>query len=76
MHRQGSSGPGRPTPWTSSAFPTTNGSWDPDTGPHMGSKCGRLGTTCMALLTLEVYYRHTPLYRRDNAGLKELERGK
>ena len=59
-----------------SAKPTTNGSWDPDTGPHMGSKCGRLGTTCMALLTLEVYYRHIPLYRRDNAGLKELERGK
>jgi len=22
----------------------------------------------MALLTLEVYYRHLPLYKRDNAG--------
>ena len=59
-----------------SAKVAKNGSWDPDTGPHMGSKCGRLGTTCMALLTLEVYYRHIPLYRRDNAGLRELERGK
>jgi hypothetical protein len=30
----------------------------------------------MALLTLEVYYRHLPLYKRDSGGLKELERGK
>jgi len=58
------------------AAKATNGSWDPDKAPWMGSGCGRLGTTCMALLTLEVYYRHIPLYRRDNAGLKELERGK
>ena len=36
--------------------------------------CGRLGTTCMTLLTLEVYYRHLPLYKRDTGGLKELER--
>ena len=38
------------------------------------SPCGRLGTTCLALLTLEVYYRHLPLYKRDNGGLAELER--
>ena len=56
--------------------PALHGSWDPDKSPWMGAGCGRLGTTCMALLTLEVYYRHTPLYRRDNAGLKELQRGK
>jgi len=56
--------------------PALHGSWDPDKSPWMGAGCGRLGTTCMALLTLEVYYRHIPLYRRDNAGLKELERGK
>jgi len=49
------------------------GSWDKDQG-FMGSACGRLGTTCMALLTLEVYYRHLPLYKRDNGGLAELER--
>jgi hypothetical protein len=51
------------------------GSWDADAvwiGPH----CGRVGQTCMSLLTLEVYYRHLPLYKRDNSGLKELERVK
>jgi len=49
------------------------GSWDKDQG-FIGGACGRLGTTCLALLTLEVYYRHLPLYKRDNAGLGELER--
>ena len=43
----------------------TDGSWDPDSA-IIGSHCGRLGTTCMALLTLEVYYRHLPLYKRGN----------
>ncbi len=37
----------------------TSGSWDADTG-MVGSHCGRLGTTSLALLTLEVYYRYTP----------------
>lgn len=51
------------------------GSWDADS--HLtGMSCGRLGATCMSLLTLEVYYRHLPLYKRDTAGLKELERAK
>jgi hypothetical protein len=49
------------------------GSWDKDQG-FIGQACGRLGTTCLALLTLEVYYRHLPLYKRDNGGLAELER--
>ncbi|MCE9568102.1 MAG: terpene cyclase/mutase family protein [Planctomycetes bacterium] len=35
------------------------GSWSGDVG-HIGQGCGRLGTTCMCLLTLEVYYRYTP----------------
>ena len=35
---------------------------------------GRLGATSLSLLTLEVYYRHLPLYKRDNGGLAELER--
>jgi len=48
------------------------GSWDPD-GKFIGDSCGRLGVTCMSLLTLEVYYRHLPLYKRDTGGLKELE---
>jgi hypothetical protein len=49
------------------------GSWDKDQG-FIGSSCGRLGTTCLALLTLEVYYRHLPLYKRDSGGLAEIER--
>ena len=52
-----------------------DGSWDPDRS-MIGSSAGRLGTTSLALLTLEVYYRHLPLYKRDNGGMKELERGK
>ncbi len=39
------------------------GSWDPESG-WFGTHCGRLGTTAMVLLTLEVYYRHLPLYKR------------
>ncbi len=31
---------------------------------HVG---GRLGATSLSLLTLQVYYRHLPLYRRDKA---------
>lgn len=38
----------------------SSGSWDPDTG-MIGSHCGRLGTTALAILTLEVYYRYPPL---------------
>jgi hypothetical protein len=49
------------------------GSWDKDSG-FIGGACGRLGTTCLALLTLEVYYRHLPLYKRDSGGLADLER--
>src|SRR5262249_52126282 len=39
--------------------PTNRGSWDPEAG-WFGQNCGRLGTTCMCLLTLEVYYRYVP----------------
>jgi hypothetical protein len=31
---------------------------------------GRIMMTSMCLLTLEVYYRHLPLYRRDMGGTK------
>ena len=44
-----------------------SGSWDPESG-WFGSQCGRLGTTAMCLLTLEVYYRHLPLYKRGADG--------
>ena len=46
------------------------GSWDKDQG-FIGSSCGKLGTTALALLTLEVYYRYLPLYRTaDTEGLE------
>src|SRR5262249_41328339 len=40
------------------------GSWDPSKDGH-GSAGGRGMTTSLSILTLEVYYRHLPLYRRD-----------
>jgi len=54
-----------------------SGSWDPEPG-FIGRSCGRLGTTALCLLTLEVYYRHLPLYKRGNNGdaIKILEAGK
>lgn len=41
------------------------GSWPTDEshGAHMG---GRLYTTCLSIMTLEVYYRYLPLYKRQN----------
>lgn len=38
------------------------GSWDPET-PH-GGQGGRLYMTVLAACTLEVYYRHAPLFRK------------
>jgi hypothetical protein len=38
------------------------GSWDPET-PH-GHQGGRLYMTALACCTLEVYYRHAPLFRK------------
>jgi hypothetical protein len=38
------------------------GSWDPK-GDRWGDPGGRLYVTCLSLYTLEVYYRHLPLYR-------------
>ncbi|HEY2784495.1 MAG TPA: prenyltransferase/squalene oxidase repeat-containing protein [Fimbriiglobus sp.] len=54
---------------------TNAGSWTGD-NYLLGGNVGRLGTTCMALLTLEVYYRHLPLYKRGTGGLNEIERGR
>ena len=43
------------------------GSWHPSKPQgddhEYGEACGRLYVTCMSILTLEVYYRHLPLYR-------------
>jgi hypothetical protein len=50
-----------------------SGSWATD-GAIIGGSCGRIGTTALSLLTLEVYYRHLPLYKREGAGgLKVLD---
>jgi hypothetical protein len=40
-----------------------HGSWNPDGSDHGGAG-GRIYSTALACLTLEVYYRHLPLYRR------------
>jgi hypothetical protein len=37
------------------------GSWS-SAGDSWGGQLGRLGYTCLAVLTLEVYYRHVPLH--------------
>ena len=44
--------------------PVNRGSWPPEQG-FVGSSCGRLGTTALCLLTLEVYYRYTPENAND-----------
>ncbi|HEV3447383.1 MAG TPA: prenyltransferase/squalene oxidase repeat-containing protein [Gemmataceae bacterium] len=47
--------------------PHQRGSWGPAGDPHAGAG-GRLMITSLSVLTLEVYYRHLPLYRRDMGG--------
>ena len=42
------------------------GSWPKDNN-FIGSECGKLGTTALSVLTLEVYYRHLPLYKAATA---------
>jgi len=44
--------------------PALKGSWDPQ-GAFQMSASGRVGVTALALLTLEVYYRHLPLNRPE-----------
>ena len=50
------------------------GSWDPDSG-FIGRQCGKIGTTALCLLTLEVYYRNLPLNKRAGAGDVKLLEG-
>jgi len=52
---------------TTPRFPHLKGSWSPTGDYHAGSG-GRVMMTSLAILTLEVYYRHLPLYRRDLGG--------
>jgi hypothetical protein len=58
------------------------GSWDPELPEpdRWGSRVGRLYTTSLSLLTLEVYYRYLPLYgdtedAMPEAGATELSEG-
>ena len=46
-----------------------NGSWS-SAGDGHSAAGGRIMTTSLSLLTLEVYYRHLPLYQRANATKK------
>jgi hypothetical protein len=39
------------------------GSWPPDSS-HGIAMGGRLYTTCLCIMTLEVYYRYLPIYQR------------
>ena len=43
------------------------GSWDPERPSldHYGEQGGRLMTTCLNAMTLEVHYRHLPLFQTD-----------
>ncbi len=41
------------------------GSWKPVGGNHDEVAGGRLYRTCLSVMTLEVYYRHLPLYQRE-----------
>lgn len=41
------------------------GSWDPEGDPY-GGVGGRLYMTCLCIYSLEVYYRHLPIYRMSN----------
>jgi hypothetical protein len=52
------------------AHPDQRGSWDP-TGDAFAAQFGREGYTCLCILTLEVYYRHLPLYKRELAAAKD-----
>jgi hypothetical protein len=47
--------------------PEKLGSWDKDNG-FIGASCGRLGTTALAVLTLQVYYRLPPPGVREPDG--------
>jgi hypothetical protein len=57
---------------TDAKHPHQKGSWSPVGDAH-GPAGGRLMVTSLAILTLEVYYRYLPLYRRDMGAMKDME---
>lgn len=50
--------------------PLRNGSWQTTAGGHLTAG-GRLMMTSLCMLTLEVYYRHLPLYFREAVAAKD-----
>ena len=48
------------------------GSWNPQ-GADWGKQGGRLYATSLALMTLQVYYRHLPMYRSVNRTATRIE---
>jgi hypothetical protein len=56
------------------AHPDQKGSWSPVGDVHGGAG-GRIMTTSLSLLTLEVYYRYLPLYHRDMGAKDEAAKG-
>ncbi|MBL8825557.1 MAG: terpene cyclase/mutase family protein [Planctomycetaceae bacterium] len=50
---------------TQSSTGHENGSWQFEDEHESGTKGGRLYNTCMAIMTLEVYYRYLPIYNDD-----------
>jgi hypothetical protein len=59
---------------TGAKNPAQKGSWDPQGDAH-GGVGGRIMMTSLCMLTLEVYYRHLPLYRRDMGFNKDFATG-
>lgn len=58
---------------TAMTHPTDGGSWPPDGDFQIGENCGKLGMTSLSLLTLQVYYRQLPLYKRGTGGMEFLK---
>jgi hypothetical protein len=56
------------------AHPDQKGSWPPVGDVHGGAG-GRIMTTSLSLLTLEVYYRYLPLYHRDMGAKDDAAKG-
>ena len=49
------------------SYAAEKGSWTCAMGGHIGERGGRLYETSLSCMTLEVYYRHLPLYRQNAA---------
>ncbi|MGE3805517.1 MAG: prenyltransferase/squalene oxidase repeat-containing protein [Gemmataceae bacterium] len=57
-------------------IPHQAGSWYDPTDAISSGRGGRIMQTALSLVTLEVYYRHLPLYRREVGGDKDVVKDK